>query len=165
MHTEIPPDFQNLLMVFRVEPFVQTSCLRCMKACPAAFCPLRRFEGLTCFPLLVPGAAGLRQLRPRGRGAVEGHHGSPGESGGGVAQGEPFLNILPRRTTDVPLSCCRSGCTSADHSRARRASQRSQNRTMNCWRCSGSPGRHSRCSVTSCKWGRGWVEQSVDCEK
>ena len=53
------------------------------------------------------GSAGIRQPYPRGRGAVEGHDGPTGESGGRLAQADPPLNLLSRlfsqRTADAML--------------------------------------------------------------
>lgn len=49
---------------------------------------------------MFAGSAGVRQPGPRSSGAVEGHHGSPREGGGGVAQPERCLN-LPRQPASL----------------------------------------------------------------
>lgn len=53
--------------------------------------------------LLLSDPAGTRQLRSRGCGPVEGHDGSPGESGGSVAQAERFLNLFHSLVTQAQL--------------------------------------------------------------
>lgn len=58
--------------------------------------------------VFVTGSAGFRQPCPRGCGAVEGHDGSPRESGGSVAQAEPSLNSFS--PTCITLLCCSSSC-------------------------------------------------------
>lgn len=55
--------------------------------------PDAKSRGMTALLMFLAGSAGVWQPRLRGGGTVEGHNGSPRESGGCVAQVEPCLKL------------------------------------------------------------------------
>lgn len=74
-------------------------CWRCRPPLQTQACSEERFkevlraEEVISFPMFLAGSAGVWQPHPRGSGTVEGHNGSPGESGGRVAQDKPSLKL------------------------------------------------------------------------
>lgn len=62
--------------------------------------------GTIAFSLFLAGSAGIRQPCPRSSGAVEGHDGSPRESGVCMAQAEHCLNLFSQRRLYARLTWC-----------------------------------------------------------
>lgn len=104
-------------------------------------------RGMTAFLMFLAGSAGVWQPRLRGSGTVEGHNGSPGESGGRVAQVEPCLKL----SAQLPYYCCaaRPAVRSCVNSRpSLRTSLDSDGPPSGLLNAVG-PGRHFRLSVVN----------------